>query len=105
MLRVKGYRKFGYSKGWRNVLAPTREAFVRSIHTAAHRRLVKRLREAREAAGLTQVEVAAKLRRPQSFVSTLESGERRIDVIELLQLAKLYGVPIGEFVKAVDQTE
>jgi transcriptional regulator with XRE-family HTH domain len=64
--------------------------------------LVKRLREARKAAGLTQAEVARLLRRPQSFVSTLESGERRIDLIELLQLAKLYTIPIARFVDVVE---
>ncbi len=74
---------------------------MRSIHTAAHRRLVKRLREARESAGFTQVEVATKLRRPQSFVSALESGERRIDVIELYELAKLYDVALEWLVAAV----
>jgi transcriptional regulator with XRE-family HTH domain len=78
---------------------------MRSIHTAAHRRLVKRLRDAREAAGFTQVEVARRLRRPQSFVSTLESGERRIDVIELSQLAKLYGTTVAYFVEVIEQSE
>jgi thioredoxin-like negative regulator of GroEL len=42
------------------------------------------------AAGLTQVEVAAKLRRPQSYVSKCESGERRVDVVELAGFAQLY---------------
>lgn len=75
---------------------------MRSIHTGAHRRLVQRIREAREKRGLTQVEVAAKLRRPQSFVSAVESGERRIDVVELYELAKLYRVPLSWFVEAVE---
>jgi transcriptional regulator with XRE-family HTH domain len=48
------------------------------------------LREAREAAGLTQAEVAARIERPQSFVSKCESGERRIDPTELSMFAKLY---------------
>jgi ribosome-binding protein aMBF1 (putative translation factor) len=47
------------------------------------------LREARRTTGLTQMEVAAKLRRPQSFVSKSESGERRVDVVELMEFAKL----------------
>jgi transcriptional regulator with XRE-family HTH domain len=47
--------------------------------SAAYRLFLRRLREARLAAGLTQVEVAAKLGRPQSFVSKCESGERRVD--------------------------
>lgn len=74
-----------------------------TIHTAAYRRLVKKLREAREKSGLTQVQVAARLRKPQSFVSSCESGQRRIDIIELFQFARLYGVPITWFLEALDR--
>jgi transcriptional regulator with XRE-family HTH domain len=49
-------------------------------------------------AGLTQVEVAQKLKCPQSFVSKIESGERRVDVVELNELAGIYGKPLGFFV-------
>jgi transcriptional regulator with XRE-family HTH domain len=48
------------------------------------------LKQAREEAAPTQVEVADRIKRPQSFVSKIESGERRIDIVELHQLAKLY---------------
>jgi transcriptional regulator with XRE-family HTH domain len=47
---------------------------------------------------LTQVEVAERLRKPQSFVSKTEAGERRLDVIELLEFARLYDLPITWFV-------
>jgi transcriptional regulator with XRE-family HTH domain len=57
-----------------------------------------RLREARRAAGLTQAEVAGKLRRPQSFVSKCESGERRVDVVELMEFARLYRKGLTSFV-------
>ena len=43
--------------------------------------------EAREDAGLTQVDVARKLGRPQSFVSKYERGERRLDLVEFLEVA------------------
>lgn len=56
-----------------------------------YKRFLERLKAARIAAGLTQSEVAKKLGRPQSFVSKSESGERRIDVIELEAFARLYG--------------
>lgn len=52
------------------------------------------LRDAREAAGLTQREAAEKLRRPQSYVAKSETGERRVDAIELLQFAFAYDVTL-----------
>ena len=63
-----------------------------------YRRMLLRLRDARLQAGLTQSDVAARLQRPQSFISKCESGERRVDVIELDELAKLYGKTITYFV-------
>jgi transcriptional regulator with XRE-family HTH domain len=56
-----------------------------------------RLKQARAEAGLTQIEVARQLKRPQSFVSKIESGERRIDVVELGELATLYRKPLDFF--------
>ena len=49
-----------------------------------------RLRQARVDAGLTQEEVARRLGKPQSFVSKCESGERRVDVVELARFAVVY---------------
>ena len=49
--------------------------------SAAYKLFLTRLRHARIMAGLTQVEVAKKLCRPQSYVSKCESGERRVDVV------------------------
>jgi len=72
---------------------------MRSTHSARYRRLLARLREARLDAGLTQAEVAKALRRPQSFVSKCESGERRVDVIELQDLARLYRKPLAYFLR------
>jgi len=54
----------------------------------------ERLKEARKAAGLTQGHVAKELDRPQSFVSKVETGERRIDPTELEKFGKLYGKPL-----------
>jgi transcriptional regulator with XRE-family HTH domain len=64
---------------------------------ARYRQFLRRLRAAREEAGLTQVEVAKALRRPQSFVSKCESGERRVDVVELERFAALYQKPLDFF--------
>ncbi len=63
-----------------------------------YREFLRRLRKARNDAGLTQMDVARKLRRPQSFVSKCESGERRVDVIELAEFARLYGKPMSFFI-------
>ena len=56
----------------------------------AYKRFRVRLVQARQQAGLTQVEVAKRLGRSNSFVSKCELGERRVDVVELQQLAKIY---------------
>lgn len=67
------------------------------VNAKDYQLLMKRLRLAREASGLTQREVAKKLRRPQSYVSKVERGERRIDPVELKQLAKIYRRPVIYF--------
>ncbi len=48
-------------------------------------------------AGLTQVDVVKKVRRPQSYVSKCESGERRVDVVELVEFVRLYGTELTCF--------
>jgi len=50
------------------------------------------------AAGLTQVDVSRRLRKPQSFVSYIERGQRRVDFVELLDLAELYKKPLTYFI-------
>jgi len=70
---------------------------MRSVHSARYKEFLKRLHAARLAAGLTQAAAARALGRPQSFVSKCESGERRLDVIELEQLARVYRKPLRWF--------
>ena len=62
----------------------------KSIHTKERAVFVKRLKQARIEAGLTQVEVAEKLNCSQSWVSKIELGELRVEAIWLNRLAKLY---------------
>ena len=53
-----------------------------------HASFLQSLIETRKASGLTQAEVAAKLKRPQSFVAKYENGERRLDVVEFLDVMR-----------------
>ncbi|MDZ8068975.1 MAG: helix-turn-helix transcriptional regulator [Nostoc sp. DedQUE08] len=69
-----------------------------SIYSIRYKAFLKRLREARQEANLTQVEVANKLNQPQSYVSRCESGERRVDVVELTDFAMIYKKPLDYFV-------
>ena len=55
----------------------------------------------RTSAALTQAELAARLNRPQSFVAKYESGERRLDVVEFIEVAAAIGFDPAEFVKAL----
>lgn len=59
---------------------------------ARRERLRKELRDARKRASLKQVEVAAMLGKPQSYIAKVENGERRIDFIETIQLCKVAGL-------------
>ena len=68
-----------------------------TFHSAAYRRFQRKLQDARNETKLTQRQVAKKLRRPPSFVAKIETGERRVDFIELQILSKLYGKPISFF--------
>jgi transcriptional regulator with XRE-family HTH domain len=56
---------------------------------------------ARKKAGLTQLEVAERLGKPQSYVSKVESGERRIDVVELIEIAEAVGFDAAAAVRRV----
>ena len=64
---------------------------VKSLYSKTQEVLVARLKSARIKSGLTQLQVAKKFKKPQSFIARLESGQRRIDVVELKVLADLYG--------------
>lgn len=63
----------------------------------AYRRFCKKLRQARLDANLSQIELAQILGKPQSFVSKVESGERRLDFVELQAFVSVLGKPIGYF--------
>ncbi len=70
-----------------------------TVHSPRYRQFLKKLRAARLEADLTQQDVAHALRKPQSFVSKCESGERRVDVVELERFARLYGKRLRDFLQ------
>ena len=70
---------------------------AKSIHSKEYAIFVERLKNARLEAGLTQIEIAKKLKRPQSHISNVESGQQRVDVIELQRFAKIYKKDISYF--------
>ncbi len=62
-----------------------------SIYSSEYQLVIKNLREIRIKKGITQERLAQALKRPQSFVAKVESGERRLDVIEFAYIAGLLG--------------
>jgi transcriptional regulator with XRE-family HTH domain len=69
----------------------------KSIYSKDYRNVIEKLKKARLDAGLKQSEVAQKLKKPQSYISKIERGERRIDITELKELAKIYKKDITYF--------
>jgi transcriptional regulator with XRE-family HTH domain len=77
---------------------------VQALRGQAERnRLRQLLRDARIAAGLRQADVATQLAEPQSYVSKYESGERRLDIVELWAILDVLGVTLAEFARQLEQ--
>lgn len=70
----------------------------RAIYQDDHKKIVERLKKARFESGLGQIEVAEKLGRTQSYVSKIESGQRRFDVLQLKEFAKIYKKSVNFFI-------
>ena len=70
----------------------------KTIWTKEYAVFIKKLRQARQDSGLKQIEVAKKLKRPQSYISRVESGVYRLDIIEVKQFALIYGKNISELI-------
>ena len=69
----------------------------KSIYSKEYRNIIERLKTARIESGLKQEEVAAKLKKPQSYISKIERGERRVDAAELKELAKILKKDVSYF--------
>ncbi len=70
---------------------------VKTIYLKEYKKLISKLKAARLEAGLTQVQVSRLLKQPQSYISKIESGEQRIDAIELKTFAKIYKKDLSGF--------
>ena len=73
----------------------------KSTFTGDYRLFMTSIVEARRRAGLTQLELASRLKRPQSFVSKYERGERRLDLIEFLDVATALEIDITDFIERI----
>ncbi len=71
----------------------------KTIYTNEHKYIIQQLKIARIDSGLDQEEVAKLLQKTQSYISKIESGQRRIDVVQLKELAKVYKKSIDFFIK------
>jgi transcriptional regulator with XRE-family HTH domain len=76
----------------------------KSIHTPQHKQLLALLREVRLKAGLTQAQLAERLNTDQTVISKIESGERRIDVLELRDICKAAGITLEAFVRNLEKS-
>lgn len=70
----------------------------KTIWTKEYAKFIEKLRQARFKAGLRQIEVAKKLKRPQSYISRVESGGYRLDIVEVKRFAKIYGKDMNELI-------
>jgi transcriptional regulator with XRE-family HTH domain len=75
----------------------------KSIYSKEYSLFLEQLRNAREEKGLTQTEVAERLGQTQSFVSKVERGERRLDVVELRAFCYALGVGLPSFVNRIER--
>ena len=78
-------------------------AVIKNIRVNKQKRLLVLLRGVRVEAGLTQSELASRLGTDQTFVSKYESGERRLDILELREVCRAIGIDFVNFVRKLDQ--
>lgn len=74
---------------------------MKSIHTERYASLLMALIECRKAQGLNQTQLAERVGRPQSYISKIENAERRLDVIEFVELCEAIGVEASQLLRKV----
>ena len=75
----------------------------KTIYRPEHAVLLSLLKKHRKAAGLTQVQCSTALERPQSFMSDVESGTRRLDIVQLRDLCKVLGVDLKSLIEEFEK--
>ena len=76
---------------------------AKTIHRTEYRVLLKLLNEHRVRAGITQTDVSMALERSQSFMSDIERGVRRLDLVELKDICTVLKISLGRFVQEFEQ--
>jgi transcriptional regulator with XRE-family HTH domain len=76
---------------------------MRTIRSKRHKRLIELVLAERKQAGIRQVQLAKQLKRSQTWIARVESGQRRLDVIELIELAEAIGFDAPGMVAAVQK--
>tara|TARA_R110002126_G_scaffold21222_9_gene77012 strand:+ start:1412 stop:1642 length:231 start_codon:yes stop_codon:yes gene_type:complete len=73
----------------------------KSVHSEQYKKVLDWLIAARKDAGLTQQQVADQLGKPQSFVAKYEGGERRLDIVEFVEISRVLGVDPKEAIRLI----
>jgi ribosome-binding protein aMBF1 (putative translation factor) len=76
---------------------------VKQLRSPKHRALISAVVGAREAAGLTQRQLAAKLKRSNSFVWKLEAGERKLNVLEFMEIASVLDIKASTIMAEIER--
>ncbi len=71
----------------------------KSIYSKDHKFITEQLRKARIQTGLDQIQTAKLLGKTQSYISKIESGQRRIDIVQLKEFARIYKKDLNFFIK------
>ncbi len=74
---------------------------TKTVFTIPYKTLIDLLIAERKKAGLTQRELASRVRKPQSHISKYENGERRLDVVELIQIAGALHIDLLPIIRKV----
>ncbi|TIR25972.1 MAG: helix-turn-helix transcriptional regulator [Mesorhizobium sp.] len=76
----------------------------KSVHSTRHRMVAAALASQRRAKGMSQTEVAKVLGRHQPFIANIESGERRVDLVELMDIAKIIDLDVVALVRTLQDS-